>query len=317
MTGAHVERLATLHDLKVALGVFGGRVQEVLQAVEIEIKQAVEWLQGRIRYWQHEVEIRKIEVRKAEAALASCRRGAALNSGNKRSRENPCLGQEMALAQARARLAEAELQLANARTCLGEVQKAAAKYRVHARKVTALVTSRKEKAQAVLVAARTQLERYLGTNAVSGTGSAVVAGLVGRMEQGTVDLSGPTEWGKFAHSAYEEKVEAAFPGQAQSEVRVRVRLPDGTEKEGRIDSLVGTTVVDYKTHDLSKLNEDGRLERTLDAICTQVQGYCASPDLAPGASAIIVFESPPRDPACRSFIEERLRSRGIGVVWGS
>ncbi|MEW6230986.1 MAG: hypothetical protein AB1566_01580 [Chloroflexota bacterium] len=293
---------------------FGGQAQSVLLAAAMEIQRTLDWLQERVAYWQCEVEHRQREVERAQAALAVCER-SGYRDRDGHYYQPDCSAQRHAVAQAQARLAEAKVELAKARYWLGQVQQAAAKYGLHADRLKELTTSRNEKAQAFLINVLAELERYLAAEMAAG--SAVVSGLVNRMARGTVDLSRGAEWGKFAHGAYEEALEEAFPGQARSEVRVRVTLPDGTQKEGRVDSLLGGTVIDYKTHNLDQLNQDGRLQRALDEIKSQVRAYCTSPDTPPGATAVVLFEFPPADPACRQFVEEYLAADNIQISWGA
>ena len=296
---ANVRAIRSLEDLRGALGRFGGEARESLQAAEQEIRRTLDWLQEWLNYWQREVE-------RCQRAYDACMR-----SQDRDGRGSSCNAEAAALRRA-------EAELANVRRWLAQVQQAVGSYHVQARRLQDLATTHTEKAQAFLERKVAELEQYRAVApATMATPVSGDARLLARMEQGRVDLSRGAEWGKFAHHAYEEALEEAFPGQARSEVKVRVTLPDGTQKEGRIDSLLGSTVIDYKTHNLEQLNKDGRLQHTLDEIRSQVQAYCASPDTPPGATAVVLFEFSPADSACRQFVEEYLATYDIQVLWGA
>jgi predicted nucleic acid-binding Zn-ribbon protein len=304
---ANVQSVQALADLKAALARFSGEAREVLLAVEQEIRRTFDWLQERLNHWQNEVRRRQEEVRQALEALARCQAsGYTDRDGHYHAPD--CSAYERALRQAQARLQEAEAELANVRRWAAQVQQAAATCQAQARRLQEETTS--------LGQAIGDLENYLSAAPPSGAQAVSAdARLLERMERRPVDLSRGTEWGKFAHGAYEESLEQALPGAAHSEVRVRVRKSDGSVGAGRIDSLVGETIVDYKTHDLDKLYARGGLESELNKIAAQIQAYSESPDAPPGASTIVIFEFPPTDPECRRQIEDYFRDHLITVLW--
>lgn len=308
---ANLRSLQTLEDLKSALGRFRGEAQEALLAIEQEIRRTLDWLQERQNHWQHQVRRRQDDVHRAAAALARCQASGYYDREGRYYPPN-CTREEQVLRQAEVQLRQAEAELHNVGQWLRQVQQAVTDYQLHARRLRELATTHTEKSQTYLGRVITDLQLYL---TVASPGTAAPASsdewLLSRMEQGPVDLARKAEWGKFAHRAYEEEMEKAFPDRARSEVRVRVTKADGTEKHGRIDSLLDQTIIDYKTHDLDRLEQDGKLASELDKIVRQLQEYCASPDTPPDANPVIVFEFSPANPVTRQFIEEYLRDQQV------
>jgi hypothetical protein len=313
MSGANVQSITTLSDLRCALVRFSGEASEALLSLDREIERTQDWLRQRLDHWRQEAARLRNELAVAQAALRVCER-SGYRDRDGYYHEPDCRAQMQRAAEAQARLAHAESEADNARRWVSQVQQAVGQYQVHARRLADLTGSHTEKASACLSRAQGDLEAYLRVQLASGLGGGAPGVLAG-MLTGTVDLSRPTEWGKFAHGAYEEAVEDAYGDEAQSEVRVTVTRPDGTEKRGRIDSLVGSTVIDYKTSKLDRLNENGGLTRALGKIKTQVASYCDSPDTPAGSAAAVVFQFRPADPACQQFVEDYLRDAGIQVLW--
>jgi len=319
MTELYLRDIQTLTDLQAALGRFADGTQECLRAAEAEINRTQDCLRERVGHWQREVEQARREVARAESDLRRCQA-----SGYRDERgyyhQPDCSREARAVERAYAFLRECENHLRTAQLWQSRIEQAVNEYQRVGRRLAAVAGAHTERA-------RTSLDRAAARyDAVLAAGKAVAPPtpmipvseddrLLAKMEQGPVDLSRKTEWGKFAHRAYEDALEKAFPDQAQSEVRVRVTKADGTEKHGRVDSLLGQTVIDYKTHDLDRLKREGTLISELDKIANQLQEYCASPDTPAGATAVVVFEFAPVSPACRRFIEEYLGGRHIKVLW--
>jgi hypothetical protein len=96
---------------------------------------------------------------------------------------------------------------------------------------------------------------------------------------------------------------------------VRVEKSTGAVGRGRIDSLLGKTIIDYKTHNLNRFESESELRRELDKIATQPEEYRDSPDTPNDAAPVVLFEFPPSNPGRRQFIETFLEQRGIQVLW--
>ena len=108
----------------------------------------------------------------------------------------------------------------------------------------------------------------------------------------------------------------AFPA-ALTEVPVTKGEPHKGQL-GRVDLVCGHIVLDWKTDslDVPNLWSRNRLDRRLDEMADQVESYVRSRDLPQAEVGIIFFEFPPVVPIREIYIESRLRSRGIGVLWG-
>jgi hypothetical protein len=291
-----------LHALESALGRFRKEAEETLTAVQQEVSQTERWLRGRHDYWQRErdqarraVDQAREDLRRAEAALSAC-----LAWRDDEGRGRSCSGEaaavraaEYELRQAEERLRAAEAELQNVKQWMAKVEQAVGEYSTYAGRLSDAVESRLPQAQVSVRSKRSHLRRYL------------------RMQQGVMDLSRPAEWGKFAHEAVEQATEKAFPGRAESEVWVT--KADGSR--GRIDTLLGNLILEYKFSDLDA-KRPAALRRALREVVSQLEGYRGSPDTPEAADLAVHFGSRPSDEAVRQYVEDYLGRRGISVLWG-
>lgn len=312
-----LRNLDSLNDLKAALRRFSSAAHEGLRAADVEINRTLEWLHDRVTHWQREVEQARREVARAEAILRRCEaRGFRDERGY--YHQPDCSREARALQRAEEQLRECQDNLQSARAWRSDVEQAINEYRRQAQRLSDLANDHTEKAQAFLGRAEA---KYREVQAAAGLVASVGvlsgdAALLRKMDEGLADLSRKTEWGKFAHRAYEEAAEAAFPSEARSEVIVQVTKPDGSIGVGRIDTLLGRMIVDYKTHDLDHPSE-AALMRELEKIAAQLHGYRASPDVPSDTSLSVLFEFPPSDPARRSLVESFFAKHAIDLIWGS
>ena len=291
-----------LQALDSALERFQHEASETLSAVHQEVSRAERWLRGRHDYWQREreqarraVDRARQEVRRAESALSAC-----LAWRDDEGRGRSCSAEEAALRSAqyelrkeeeRLRTAEAELQ--NVKQWMAKVEQAVGEYSSYADRLSDVLQSRLPQARSFVRSKGSDLRRYL------------------RMEAGVVDLSKPTELGKFAHQAAQEAVEKAFPGRARSEVWVT--KADGSR--GRIDTTLGSLILDYKYSDL-ETKRPAALRRTLREVVSQLEGYGGSPDTPEDSALAVHFGFRPSTEAITRYVEDYLGERGISVFWG-
>jgi chromosome segregation ATPase len=170
---ANVRAIQTFDDLKGALARFGAEACQALAAADLGIRQTLDWLQERLNHWQNEVQQRQEEVRRAEAALARCR-ASGYRDRDGHYHAPDCSAYERAVFQARARLREAETELANVRRWLAQVQQAVREYEIQARRLQELATTHTDRARAFLGRAQNRLEQYLAVAPVAAP-SAVAA----------------------------------------------------------------------------------------------------------------------------------------------
>lgn len=164
---ASVRSIRALDNWKGSLGRFSGEAQEVLQRAEQEIERVLSWLQERLNYWRGEVQRRREEVLRAQAALARCQASGRYDRHGHYHAPN-CGAQVRALHLAEERLREAEAELHNVQQWMRRVEEAVKEYRIHSRRLKALATTHTEKAQAFLGQKISDLERYVAlTSAVS------------------------------------------------------------------------------------------------------------------------------------------------------
>ncbi len=131
---------------------------------------------------------------------------------------------------------------------------------------------------------------------------------------GVIDLSSPTEWGKFAHAAVEDAI-LNKDATAEAEKMVAVIDENGELRQGRIDILTQGVIIDVKTHKLGDLSKRA-LYKQLDAFADQLHKYQTSPDVPTECAMAIFIEFRPAQVKRCQEIEEYLGRRNITVLWG-
>jgi hypothetical protein len=158
---AHVRAIQTLSDLKSALSRFAGNTRCALRSADSEIQHTQNWLREREAHWRRVVAERRREVEKARQAYEACmRRGHSRSSRNDEGRSSNCSAQAAALRRAEAALREAQAKLDTVKYWQVQVRQAVDRYRVHARRLQELTTTRTEIAKTFLERKRADLEKY-------------------------------------------------------------------------------------------------------------------------------------------------------------
>lgn len=157
----HVRSVAALENLKGALARFGGEAQTMLQAARQEIRRVEEWLQGRLAYWQAEVQRRQEELRLAEATLARCRAAGYRDPRTGAYYTPPCIAEQQAVQQARLNLQKAQAELDNVRQWKYRVDEAASAYSIQAEQLNRLLSGDLSNATAFLGTRIGELQAYL------------------------------------------------------------------------------------------------------------------------------------------------------------
>jgi hypothetical protein len=170
------------------------------------------------------------------------------------------------------------------------------------------------------------LEKSEGANEITPSGSgdaglspAGMKAMQGETEVKTEnpsDLKWKAEDGTAAHTIYERSVEDSLDDQ-DKDVSVYsnevITLPDG--QTGIIDTRVNSTIVDYKTHDMSNWKK-------ADAIHfghehgQQVENYVNSPNTPTDAKGyIIAAGKPPADASVQQKYTDTLAGHGVDVKY--
>lgn len=157
----YVRSVSALEDLKEALARFGAEVQTMLQSARQEIRRTEEWLQGRLAYWQAEVQRRQEELRLAEAALARCRAAGYYNPRTGAYYTPPCIAEQQAVQQARIHLQKAQAELDNVRHWKYRVDEAASAYSIQAEQLSRSLSGDLPNATAFLGNRIAELQAYL------------------------------------------------------------------------------------------------------------------------------------------------------------
>jgi len=269
-SGANVQAIQALDDLKGGLNRFAGEAQEVLQAAEQALRQTEEWLQERLNHWQNEVQRRQEEVRRAEAALAHCR-ASGYRDRDGHYHAPDCSACEQAVFQARARLREAEAELRNVQEWLRMVGEAATAYRLQARRLGWQLAMDLPRADAFLERKIAELQAYLAVSAPAGAGATVFADSAAAV--------GIRQWNVAGSSAESERLRDALGRLEGSSEGIHVQW-------GRADSI------DQEYHAFRAQAEvwNELKGNEVDEQCDWVSGMIAQGEA--GAKAIIRFLYP-------------------------
>ena len=93
----------------------------------------------------------------------------------------------------------------------------------------------------------------------------------------------------------------------------RVTKADGSR--GRIDTMLGNLILDYKYSDL-ETKRPAALRRALREVVSQLDGYRGSADTPEDAALAVHFGFRPSSDTIRRYVEDYLSERGISVIWG-
>ncbi|MBI3739516.1 MAG: hypothetical protein HY258_10765 [Chloroflexi bacterium] len=166
-SGANVHSIQALADFKGALANFKAEARAALDAAAQEIMRTTDWLEGRLRYWQAEVQRKQQEAARAEAALAACQRSGTYDREGHYHPPN-CSRHESAVLKAKQALREAQTELQKAQHWVSVVKQAVADYQRQAQRLSAIVGQDLDRAGALLGRKIAILESYATLSAPSG-----------------------------------------------------------------------------------------------------------------------------------------------------
>lgn len=158
---ANVLSIPALQELKDALARFGGEARDALQAADLELRQARDWLTERVQHWRNEVRRWQQVLAEAKAALARCKASGMRDPKTGAYREPPCTAQWEAVRAAEAGLRAAEAELRTAQHWQRAVEQAGADYEREARRLRALLEHDGPRARALLENKITTLHSYV------------------------------------------------------------------------------------------------------------------------------------------------------------
>jgi hypothetical protein len=152
-----------------------------------------------------------------------------------------------------------------------------------------------------------------GSAGLSDAGVAAMQGAPERevSQAEAVNTSTPIRFGTFAHEAYSLAAYENFDD-VDREVPVIVTKRDGAEAQGRIDTMIGDTLIDYKTNDM----RDWDVAKAVSSAKEhglQMQEYVESPGTSKDARGWIVATVPPRSEEVRQTYANTLARYGVGV----
>ena len=148
-----IHDIQTLSDLHAALGRFSTDVQQGLRVAEGSIRETLEWLEGRIRHWQREVERAHQMVQQAQADLSRCQASGYVDRDG-HYHQPDCSRQRAALQAAQEHLRLCQENLQTAQTWRSKVNGAVDAYHREARRLEQTARHHTERAQAELTSLR-------------------------------------------------------------------------------------------------------------------------------------------------------------------
>lgn len=162
-----VHSVESLEALQSRISQFGTGAKQSLIAANHQIGETIDWLQGRLRYWQREVQLKRREVSRAAAALANCR-ASGYRDDQGRYHAPDCSTYIQALARTRSQLLEAEAELNKAQLWSRKVDAAAAAYRREAQRLSQTLDGDLPNAIALLQRKISSLKAYLAATSMGG-----------------------------------------------------------------------------------------------------------------------------------------------------
>jgi hypothetical protein len=145
------------------------------------------------------------------------------------------------------------------------------------------------------------------------TPSEIGEDLEGEAGNTSQDNMTPHGFGTFAHSAYETHVDLRFDD-VENELPVRVTKPDGSVKQGWVDTAINDdqVLIDYKTGDMREWDVQ-KARKEAQKHGQQVREYMDSPDTPEDASGWIVATVPPVAAETRQAYSDALAEHKVGV----
>jgi hypothetical protein len=150
---ARVFSVEDLEALHAALARFGAQGAEALSSAELEIRRSVDYIQGQLEHWQHNVLRRQEEVARARSELTYHR---SMHDGSKTGAAD----QEIALARAQQRLREAEDKVGICRRWLRQLPQVLKEYDGYARVLAGMLDANLKQSLALLAAKIAHLKVY-------------------------------------------------------------------------------------------------------------------------------------------------------------
>jgi hypothetical protein len=165
---AQVTSIDALKELRVRLCEFGVDAQQALDANRMEIRRTFDWLEERLRYWQLEIRERQEEMTRAKQVLVQRRWGSEDGRGSGATEA------EIALKEAKRRLAEAEAKAETVRRWQQQLPRAVHEYEGPARQLMGYLEADQRQALAMLDRMAAALEAYVALTPPPGSGAPAV-----------------------------------------------------------------------------------------------------------------------------------------------
>ena len=155
MSQAAVQSIEALREFRAAIAIFGEDAEGALQAVDMEIRRTVQWLQHDQRiYWENEIKRRREKLAQADAELHRRKLSGMFGHAGAFSEQK-----EM-VRRAKGRLEDAERRSALVRKWTPQLQQAVLEYKGHTRRLLDLAGGDLPRSLATLDRLIAALEAY-------------------------------------------------------------------------------------------------------------------------------------------------------------
>ncbi|MEM3554652.1 MAG: hypothetical protein QXU79_02400 [Candidatus Micrarchaeaceae archaeon] len=169
MRGADVRSIQALADLRVALLRFGADTEAALRAMDVQVRQTLEYLGERQRHWETKVRVAEEELRRAYAALERCQAGGWVDPKTGQRIIPPCPQEHEWVRRASQALAEAQARLREVVEWRRLVERTAEEYQRQVRRMAGWLREELPKASGLLESKVNTLYAYtsIGPGGVS------------------------------------------------------------------------------------------------------------------------------------------------------
>ncbi len=162
MRGADVRSIQALADLRATLLRFGADTEAALRAMDVQVRQTLEYLGERRRHWEAKVRAAEEEYKRASAALQACQSRGYTDPKTGRTYIPPCTQEHEWVRRAGQALTEVRARLREVVEWRRLVERTAEEYGRQARRMAAWIREELPKASGLLESKVNTLYGYTG-----------------------------------------------------------------------------------------------------------------------------------------------------------
>lgn len=176
---ANVKAIEALESLRQSLMRFQHEAASAMNAAALEIKRTLDWLQERLRFWQHELYRREQALQRATKALQVCLSSGRYDPQTGRAYAPDCSSQQRAVMEVQHRVREAEQELRIVQEQMRRIEEAIKNYQRQADRLAGKLNTELQRGSLLLERSSSILYSYVsGGNVSSNEGVATGSGTI-------------------------------------------------------------------------------------------------------------------------------------------